>query len=420
MENERRSAHSNGNGHDTAGCSVAILGTQDNGIVSQIRRQLEGLARLLGIEPNFDRGLALVRQRAPNVAILYLDEAPAEIMKLSSQVARLGTCVPIVVSRDRNPDAVLQAMRAGARDFAQLTPGGDDVRRAVEGLLGEMPNAGDHAHRGRLVTVFSCRGGSGATTIAVNLACALQDHQVPRVALLDISFQFGDIPTFLDMQSEYGWSDVLDNMHRFDEELLNESLDTHTSGVRVLAQPEELVEGDGLRADEVVEVIEFLRGHYDYLIVDGARDFRETSRAVLDVSDRVLVTLTQDIPALRNASQCIAELGHMGIDGDRIDLILNRYTGERQLGVDAIGDALGTRVAATVANDFRTVARSINEGAVVVQTAPRTRVAQDLKHLTTVIGAAHAPVNGHRSAPWSPIRLLGRRRKKLEALHDST
>lgn len=364
---------------------IVVVGTGDLEDVI-LRRQLEPVAKIIAFVADPSRALDLIRDRHPALAILFMDHERDAVLALARQLVTEG--VPsVMVSRDRDPDTILLAMRSGARDFAYLEGDDHDVRRAVTALPATPVAA--QQRQGSVVAVFGCKGGSGATTIATNLAGALlaDDHQ-RRVVILDLDAQLGDVLVFLDLASRYSWTDLLRNLPRLDDELVHRSLTAHASGLRVVAQGAELEDADRLDAAAVTQTIAFLRQHYDYVIVDGLRDFSETSLAALDAADRIALTMTQDVPALKNASRCIGVFRRLGYRADKLKLIINRYHKRDKLDLDTISDALGAAVDATVANDYPVVIRAINEGVLLVDSAPHATVTEDVRALLPALELA--------------------------------
>ncbi len=150
----------------------------------------------------------------------------------------------VVVAPSKDPDLILGAMRAGAQEFV-LDRDEAELRRAV---ASQAP-VGGGGGTGELITVFPTRGGVGATTVAVNLAGALQ-RRGNDTCLLDFDLYLGDVLSFLDLPGRYSITDVSPTAARLDRELLDTSLARHASGLRVLAQSgkvEEAESGAGRR-----------------------------------------------------------------------------------------------------------------------------------------------------------------------------
>ena len=346
-----------------------------------IRRQLDGIAEIVALAPDVAKAMDVIREKRPSLVILFMDHDRDAVLALARQLVPEN--VPsVMVSRDRNPDMILLAMRSGARDFAYLEGDDNDVRRAVSALPASSSVATAQLHRGTVVAMFGCKGGCGATTLATNIAGALLDgDEHRRVVILDIDAQMGDVLTFLDAASTYSWTDLLRNLPRLDDELVHRSLTAHASGLRVVAQGSDLEEADHIDAAAVMQTIAFLRQHYDYVVVDGIRDFRENALAVLDAADRIAVTMTQDVPSLKNASRCLGVFRRLGYRAEKLKLIVNRYHKRDKLDLDTISDALAATIHATVSNDYPTVIRAINEGVLLVKGAPHAAVTDDIREV---------------------------------------
>lgn len=356
-----------------------------------LRRQLREIVQVSAVEDELARGAELVRAKAPSVALVFLDPDRAAALEATREIGRTG-CSPVVVSRDHDPDLVLQAMRAGARDLAYLD-GQDDVRRAVSGLVAQAAPPTE-APAGRLVAVFGAKGGTGATTIATNLAGALVDDDA-AIALVDADFQLGDVEAFLDTRCEFTWRTLSQDLHRLDRELLRNSMVRHKSGVHLLAQTTRPEDADDLDGRAVGRALELLRASYDVVVADGLADFSATSLAVLDRADTILLVLTQDVPSLKNAYRCLELFRRLGYGADKTKVVVNRYGKRSELTLDTIADAIGQPVAHTVANDFPAVTAAINRGDLLTASAPRAEVSQDIVELVALIdGRRHEPRRG--------------------------
>jgi pilus assembly protein CpaE len=361
-----------------------------------------GLARVVIVEPHAANGLWLLRDTPTDYVLLFLDHEPDAILDLTRQVAQSGASVPIVASAERRPDDILRAMRAGAREFVHYEPDGRDVVRALRDLIALAPPAA--SAQGKMIAVFGCKGGSGATTIGINLAAALRgagEHEPLDVAVIDVDPERGDVLTYLDLTSEYGFREMQANLHRLDKDmLLHHALAVHDGGLRVLAHIEAAEDGHWLGPADLEALLTVLRHNFDFVVVDGLRDFRELSLSVLDSADYVLATMTQDIPALKNAARCDKLFRRLGYGDTKVRLAVNRYRSSGSITADAIADALGRRVDATVANDFPLVVKSINEGRLVIEKDASSRVAKDLRALVPLFHEVAPPKRKSLFAGW--------------------
>ncbi len=331
----------------------------------------------------------------PAVAAVSLDNDVPAALRYITRLAANGTRV-VALGPAKDADLILRAMRAGANEFA-LSSDAEQIANALRAQLRPV----SRVRLGSVATVFAAKGGVGATTIAVNLAGALQ-RQGQRVCVLDLDVNLGDVLSFLDVAGTYSVSDVAANMHRLDRELLDSSLPRHRSGLHLLAQGEKLEEADRIDGPTISKLLEFLRHLYDFVVVDGVRAFDELPLSALDVSERILLVVTQEVPAVRNARRCVDIFRRLGYGDGRVQLVVNRHHPRARIPDQAIEETTGLPVAARLANDFGAASEAIHRGALVAEAAPRSPLVRDLDALASLLGAAST------SAEQRPASLLKR------------
>jgi len=311
----------------------------------------------------------------PAVAVVCVGpSATTERFELARELAGRGVAVVVLGAR-KDPEVILAAMRAGAREY--LVPGEErQLERAVQGLL----EASGAVRLGSITAVVPAKGGMGATVIATHLAGAL--HRAGRrVCVVDLDLELGDVLTFLDLAGTYTLADVAANMRRLDRDLLEASVPRHKSGVFVLSQSEKVAEADRVSPETVVQVLRFLRHHYDHVVLDGLRDFGDIPLAALDLADRTLLVVTQEVPAVRNAQRKAELLRQLGFDAGRVLVVVNRYQKSSPITRQVIEETVRLPVVATIGNDFQSLARAVNQGVLVWSESRRSAVARDVEAL---------------------------------------
>jgi pilus assembly protein CpaE len=331
------------------------------------------------------------RRIAPGAAIVVVSaQTPQRFGVIYNVVAAGG--VVIVISPTKDPELILRAMRAGAREFV-LESDHEELKLAVRSQAQVTEQVDGN---GAVITVFGAKGGVGCTTIASNLAGALQATGA-RVCIIDLDFHLGDVLSFMDVAGTYSITDVLQNMGRLDRELLESSMMRHPSGVNVLAQSGKMEEAEHIKGSDIGNLLNFLRKHYNYVLLDGVKGFDEISLAALDSSQHVLMVLTQDVPAVRNGQRCLELFGRLGYDQTKVKLVLNRYQKSSKITLDVVTDTLKVPVSHTIANDFVSVIDAINRGLLLRDAAPRARLTQDIQALTALVAGSRRDQAPRRS-----------------------
>jgi len=321
----------------------------------------------------------------PGAAIVAVRPDTPQRFGLIHNISAAGGIV-IVVSESKDHELILRSMRSGAREFV-LDSDHEELRLAVRTHAKVTYGGGEI---GQVVTIFGAKGGVGATAIATNLAGAMQRRSL-RVCLVDLDLYLGDVLAFLDIPGSYSITDVLANMSRLDRDLLATSVTKHRSGVSVLAQSSKVEEAEQIKGPDITALLEFLRRNYDFVIVDGVRGFDELSLAALDGSQHVFMTLTQDVPAVRNGQRCLELFGRLQYDQGRIKLLLNRYQKASKISIEVVGETLGQPLTHTISNDFLLLIDAINRGVLLTEVAPRAKITQDIEGLIPLLLPEKAP-----------------------------
>jgi pilus assembly protein CpaE len=322
------------------------------------------------------------RRINPGAAIVVVSAQTPQRFGLIYNIVAAGGVV-IVISPTKDPELILRAMRAGAREFV-LESDHEELKLAVRSQAQVTTQVDGN---GAAICIFGAKGGVGCTTIASNLAGSLQAAGA-RVCIIDLDFHLGDVLSFMDVAGNYSITDVLQNMGRLDRELLESSMMRHPSGVNVLAQSGKMEEAEHIKGTDIGNLLNFLRKHYNYVILDGVKGFDEISLAALDGSQHVLMVLTQDVPAVRNGQRCLELFGRLGYDQTKVKLILNRYQKSSKITLDVVADTLKVPVSHAIANDFVSVIDAINRGLLLRDAAPRARLTQDIQGLTMLVAGA--------------------------------
>jgi pilus assembly protein CpaE len=177
-----------------------------------------------------------------------------------------------------------------------------------------------------------------------------------------------------------------------DAAALRRRLARHNSGIFALSQTGNIDDMDDQLVERLPALLSALSDHFDYVLVDGVRDFGDTSLSVLDMADDIAMVLTQDVASVRRAARAIKLFRRLGYGDAKLKLILNRATRKTKVDEGEVQRALGLRVSARVRNDFKRMHAALNEGALICDVAPSSGVAKDYAGLASVLGGAEARV----------------------------
>jgi len=362
--------------------NVLLLGGSD-ALEADLKTALRDVCTIMPLNVPAELIADEYRRLNPGAAIVVVSAQTPQRFGLIYNIVAAGGVV-IVISPTKDPELILRAMRAGAREFV-LESDHEELKLAVRSQAQVTEQAGD----GNCVaiTIFGSKGGVGCTTIASNLAGSLQAAGA-RVCIIDLDFHLGDVLSFMDVAGNYSITDVLQNMGRLDRELLESSMMRHPSGVNVLAQSGKMEEAEHIKGSDIGNLLNFLRKHYHYVLLDGVKGFDEISLAALDSSQHVLMVLTQDVPAVRNGQRCLELFNRLGYDQTKVKLILNRYQKSSKITLDVVAETLKVPVSHAIANDFVSVIDAINRGLLLRDAAPRARLTQDIQGLTMLVAGS--------------------------------
>ena len=348
--------------------------------------QFESDVEVVGVARTGQEGCDLAKEIRPDVVLMDINMPDMDGIKATEVIRRNVPHVQIVIlSVQADPNYMRRAMLAGARDFLTKPPAVDELTAAIRraghmahdekvkvrqtftqpqqtGRIGPAPLAPISSY-GKVIVVYSPKGGTGCTTVAVNLAVAMHNDETP-VVLVDGNLQFGDVAIFLNEQPKNSVIDLTPRADELDPEIVEEVLMRHAStGLKVLAAPFRPEHAEDVSGEELVKVLNYLRRLYAYVIVDSSSDLSDATLGILqDASDLIVLLTTQDIPAIKNARLFLDLVDALGIERRRILFVMNRF--DKRIGItpEKVRDNFKQEVVAVLPLDERTVVPSVNRG----------------------------------------------------------
>src|SRR3990172_2090595 len=215
--------------------------------------------------------------------------------------------------------------------------------------------------QGKVLTVYSAKGGVGFTTLACNLAIGLNTEETPAV-LVDANLQFGDVSVFMNLQVKNSMIDLAARADEIEPDIVEEVLMTHECGLHVLAAPPRPEMADEIHADQVRKVLQYLRRTFPYVIVDTSSTMDDITLAVLDVTDLLVAVATPDIPSIKDSRLLFDLLNVLEFPRERLVFVLNKMDRKSGITAEAVSENLKQPVDGEIIADERVVGPSINRG----------------------------------------------------------
>jgi pilus assembly protein CpaE len=363
-----------------------------------------------------DTGIAIIKKHLPEMAIVGMGKNPdASIDAIAALSRDFPALFLLALSDKAESDLILRAMRAGAHDFLCKPVKEIDLRAAAEKVYKlKAARLDKKPEGGRIVSVFSNKGGNGTTTIAVNLADALVRYHGKKVAVVDLVLSHGDVTMFFNVNPSYSIIDLARNSQKADYDFLHTLLVRHSSGVYILADPPMIEDAELISPTQVREVLGTLRSMFDYIVVDTPHQFDERTLTALEMSDNILLVSLLNLPSLRNTQKCLELFGRIGLRDERVRLVISRFLPNDEIPRDSIEGILNCPVFFSVPNDYPAVIASVNRGKLLYETFPTKEVTKsfrDLSNLLTLSGVAQQTAKPIKRGLLERIFPPGRRTK---------
>jgi pilus assembly protein CpaE len=339
----------------------------------------------------------LARQLRPNVILLDGAIFGLDSLSVIDQISAASPETSVIVLIDgADMDLMRRLMRAGARDCLMRPVSSEDLIstiRSVHQTTAKQreafitPSHTEARKQGEILAVYSPQGGAGKSMLSANLAVAMakassEGGKSPRIALVDLNLQFGDIDLMLNLSPQNTIAGLAQKGHGgIDAELLEQYLTVHPeSGLKILVAPSTPQYAESITVYTVEQVMETLRENYDFIIVDTPSQLQDTTLAVLDAAETILLLTSLDLLALHKTRTALEMLRQL-YPPEKIQLILNRANSDVGISLSDVENVLGVPMRTKIPSDGRIVVTSINEGKPFVIYNAQTPIAKQINAL---------------------------------------
>lgn len=349
---------------------VIIAGDSEQRAVLQVLVDGTSVARVVHTCATFpvaatDPVMRRVQSANPDVVLVDIpaDNATLALRTIELLHQELPDPALFAVGSMAQPQVIVGAMRSGAREFIERPTTTTDLLEAFVRLTAAQRKGRREESRGKIFAVVNAKGGGGATTIAVNLALALQSAH-GNAALVDIA-PLGHAALHMNLKPVFSVADAIRNLHRLDSSLLESFTTRHSGGLQLLAGPNTPVLVEPSTA-EFARLFDMLVGHFRYVVVDASSRLDPTTRLVCNLSQTVLMVAHTDVASLWSAARVQQYLGETG-GREKVQLVLNRFRKTPGFSETDAEAAAGVKLLWKIPNQYFAVSTAIDRGVPVMQ-----------------------------------------------------
>jgi pilus assembly protein CpaE len=370
--------------------------TRDNiGAIMGFEKDIE----IVGEAGNGEEAIAVVKDKRPNIVLMDINMPVMDGIKATEALTEEGVEASIIImSIQGEGEYIKKAMSAGARDYIVKPFGVNELVNTVRHVY-DLDKSKKQKSGGastikidsKIISIFSTKGGVGKTTIATNLAVSLSSLTGKKVVLLDFDLQFGDVAICLNLYVKNSVTEIVKDFTNIeqDPDLLDEYLLAHYSGIKVLAAPIRPENAEYVTADHIKNIIEYLKGRYDYIIIDTSQGFNDNVITALDMSNIIMYISALDLPSIKNTKNGLEVMKSLNYSNEKVKVVINKSNESYGIKHSDFESALGVDIWEMIPYDIAAVTLSVNNGHPLVSHRKASAVSKKIYKLANgIIGDA--------------------------------
>ena len=361
---------------------MKVLLISENNKLLETAAKYEGLKQkninLLTIRSNLLNASQRIANEVPEVVILDVSDGKHHEFELAERFnAQYKNMAFMMMSEDSSSELLLKAIRSGFSEVITLPLSEEKLSQALQRY--QTKQFSSASHHSKVISVISCKGGSGATFIATNLGYILSALFDKKVLLIDINQYFGDASMYVtDKKPGMTLADVCNQMNRLDFAFLESSLITVRPNYKILAAAESPDSAADIKPEHLDTIIRMARNNYDYIILDVGRQIDALTVKGLDLSDTIYAVMQLVLPYVRDARNLLNVFKSLGYSQSKVQMIVNRYDKASKLKLSDLSGAIAVNNLITIPNEYVAVTDSVNQGVSVYHLSKNNAVSKAL------------------------------------------
>lgn len=323
-----------------------------------------------------------------NALNLFIVDASENVEQIGTEIDNLEdtfkNCKFIITAYDFKTDNIVRFLRKSKKDFITKPIIKTRFLEIVNEIVEKMTSEQDFSGQGKVISVFSNKGGLGKTTVAVNLGYELaRRDRRSKVAIVDMNLFLGDVTTFLDITPPYDLSFLIEKLD-VTKDVVDLTTQYSDSNYYVIADSPYRDYSRNITKEDVVKMLNILRKKFKYIIIDNSSAITGKTKYILDLSDMILLITEANLPTLNNCKRCLDFFEHIGLQ-KKTQIVLNRYSSLDECQKQDVADILQKDIFAVIPNDWQTSSSAINKGITIGETNPFSDVYYSFGELADLV-----------------------------------
>ena len=374
--------------------------TPETRVMIQRMVQFDASVEVVGQAKTGREAIDMAGKLLPDVCLMDINMPDLDGISATEAIRKKYPFIQVIIlSVQTDAGYMRQAMLAGARDFLFKPPMIDDLTSAIRSAAvvaqetrqamltqtsGLTQTGSPMGVDGKIVTVYSPKGGVGTTTVAVNLAAALLTYG--KVALVDLNLLYGDVAVFLNTQGRNSVVDLATRASELDQDVVKTVMLSHAgSGLDVLISPAKPEAAEPVTGERITKLLSYLREHYPFVVVDTTSYLTDHASAAVDLADAIVLVTSQEIASIKSCGQFLRLADAGNISRKHILFVMNRFDKRIRVMPERVSEILKQEIVLSIPFEEKTVLDAVNHGIPFVIEAKQALITKSVTQLAELV-----------------------------------